>query len=423
MTRGTKFVASAALAVAVAFSASAPAVEAAQLTASQIQAVVSLLQAFGADASSIANVEQALGGVETSASTTAVSSGLIGFFRIGSEGDGVTLLQILLAADPSIYPEGVVSGYFGALTQKALRQYQKKHGFEQVGFVGPRTLRQLQEDLEDNPVGTEDDDDADEDGDEDGDDSQNRGRGHRFCAIVPPGHLIAPGWLRKHGGVVPVIPTCQTLPGGIAKKLGQGSGTGTTTPDTTAPTISNIDVESITATSAKVEWDTNEKATSVVAFGTTASYGSTVSAGATRSTSHSLSLTGLTAATAYHYRITSVDGAGNAATSSDETFTTLSTSDTTAPVIDVIEVNSITSTSAEVKWDTNEDATSKVYYSASTPLVIGTASTVSDSTLENSHDLDLSSLTASTTYYYLVVSADAAGNTATSSQNSFATLP
>src|SRR3989344_4363314 len=231
MMQNTKFVVAAVLAVVMVVSVGAPAAQAATLSTAQIQAVISLLQAFGADASSITNVEQALGGVQTSASTTAVSSGLIGFFRIGSEGDGVELLQLLLATDPSIYPEGVISGYFGALTQKALRQYQKKHGFEQVGFVGPRTLRQLQEDLEDNPVGTEDDDDADEDGDEDGDDSQNRGRGHRFCAIVPPGHLIAPGWLRKHGGVVPLVPTCQRLPGGIAKKLGSGSGTGTTTPD------------------------------------------------------------------------------------------------------------------------------------------------------------------------------------------------
>ena len=416
MMRITKFVAAAACAAVLVVSAGASA-QAATLSASQIQAVLSLLQAFGADAASVTNVEAALTGVQTSssASTSAVSPGMIGFLRLGSQGDGVKILQLLLAADPSVYPEGLVSGYFGQLTQKALRQYQKKHGLEQVGFIGPRTLQNLEDELEDNPLSVEDDDD------EDGD-SQNRGRGHRFCAIVPPGHLIAPGWLRKQGGVVPLVPTCQTLPPGIAKKLGSGSGTGTTTPDTSAPLITEIDEDSITATSAEVEWKTDEKATSVVAFGTTASYGSTVSKGATRETSHSVLLTGLSASTEYHYRITSVDGAGNAATSSDRTFTTSGVADITAPSLSNIVVNNIAATSARVEWDTNEDATSKVYYGTATSLDTATATFFSESELDNSHSVDLTGLTSSTTYYYVVESKDEAGNTATSDEESFTTI-
>jgi hypothetical protein len=41
-------------------------------------------------------------------------------------------------------------------------------------------------------------------------------------------------------------------------------------------------------------------------------------------TSHTRTLSGLSAGTTYHYRVRSVDGAGNSATSGDATFTTSS---------------------------------------------------------------------------------------------------
>jgi hypothetical protein len=75
-----------------------------------------------------------------------------------------------------------------------------------------------------------------------------------------------------------------------------------------------------------------------------------------------------------------------------------------------------------VGWTTNESATSKVYYATSTPVNIGTASSVSDTTLITSHSLNLSGLVASSTYYYLVESKDAALNTSTSTEFSFPTL-
>lgn len=411
MNRSTKFLAATALAVVATVSVSLPVpAQAAALTTAQIQSVVSLLQAFGVDSTTITNVEQTLGGATTdtaNASTTAVSSSMIGFLRLGNEGDAVKLLQILLAADPSIYPEGIVSGYFGQLTQKALKQYQKKHGLEQVGFIGPRTLKNLEDDLDENGIASEDD-------------SSNRGRGHRFCAIVPPGHLVAPGWLRKNGGTAPLIPTCQKLPPGIAAKL--SATTTTSNSDKTAPALSSVDATAITNTAATITWTTNESATGLVSFGTTTAYGMSASTGSTRSTSHSIMLTGLTASTQYHFRVTSTDASGNTATSSDEDFTTLATADTTAPVISDVETHSVAATTAEIRWDTDEDATSKVYYATTTPVSVATASLASSNTLEDSHEINLSGLTASTTYYYFVVSADAANNAATSSQVSFETL-
>jgi len=47
--------------------------------------------------------------------------------RLGSFGGEVKLLQSWLAQDQSIYPEGIISGYFGYLTQRAVIRFQEKY--------------------------------------------------------------------------------------------------------------------------------------------------------------------------------------------------------------------------------------------------------------------------------------------------------
>jgi peroxiredoxin len=102
--------------------------------------------------------------------------------------------------------------------------------------------------------------------------------------------------------------------------------------DTTAPVISNITVTNITTSAATVTWTTNEAATSVVEYGTTSAYGSTKS-DSELVTSHSLTLTGLSADTTYHYRVKSVDAANNSATSSNNTFVTAKPAATPTPAV------------------------------------------------------------------------------------------
>src|SRR6185503_13924191 len=51
----------------------------------------------------------------------------------GSTGTDVTRLQQFLALDPSVYPEGTVSGYFGALTEKAVQRWQSKYNVVSSG--------------------------------------------------------------------------------------------------------------------------------------------------------------------------------------------------------------------------------------------------------------------------------------------------
>ena len=93
-----------------------------------------------------------------------------------------------------------------------------------------------------------------------------------------------------------------------------------TAADVTAPIISSV-ASSTTQTTATITWTTDETATSTVNYGTTSGYG-TASTSSSLVTSHSITLTGLTAGTTYHFQVASADASGNVATSSDQTFTT-----------------------------------------------------------------------------------------------------
>lgn len=460
---------------------------------------------------------------------------LVRNMAIGAEGEDVRALQLLLAADPEIYPEGLFTGYFGPLTAKAVKKFQEKNGIEQVGFVGPKTLKKLNEKLKNSSVIVVGD--------------GQTITASTTCTVLPPGHYIAPGWNKKMNddddddedededddngkknknkgaklGTIPFTIPCGQLPPGIAKKINWGTTTPpvvdttapiilstsvtdisttsarvnwttneatraqiaygtstsytvetgwsagantnhshlitgltantvyyfrvrvkdaagnvttgpdqtfTTTPvaptDTVAPIILSTSVVDISTTSARVNWTTNEAAHAQIAYGTTTSYTTETGWSTGTNVNHSYLITGLSASTTYHFRIQVKDAAGNVTTGSDQTFTTSAVpppADTTAPVISGISAGSIASTTASISWTTNENATSKVYYGTATPLNLGTASYIADSSLVTSHMKALSGLTASTTHYYVVESQDGAGNTATSTENSFMTLP
>lgn len=349
---------------------------------------------------------------------------LVKNLRQGSTGEDVTILQALLAADPDVYPEGLITGLYGPLTTKAVRKFQAKYGIEQAGVVGPKTLKKLNELLKEHPLALSDDEDDEDDDNDDNSSSLNSGKGSRPCAIVPPGHLIAKGWLKKNEK--PLVPVCQNLPPGIGKKIDDDDDddNATTTPDTTAPVITAVNVSNITTTGATITWSTNESSDSDVYFSTVSPLSkpsSTKVSNNSMVTNHSINLTGLTPSTVYHFVVESKDAAGNESTSVQNSFTT-ATPDTTAPIISNVVV-SASSTSATITWATNENSTSKVYYGTTTPLVLASSSVAEVSGLTLSHSVGLSSLTASTTYYYVIESKDASNNTTKTTEASFITTP
>jgi len=189
-------------------------------------------------------------------------------------------------------------------------------------------------------------------------------------------------------------------------------------PDTTPPAISAVSSSGVSSSAATITWTTNEASDSQVDFGTTTGYGSSSSLITSRVTSHSASLSGLSASTLYHYRVKSRDAAGNLATSGDFTFTTQAPPDTTPPVISGVGSSGVTSSAATINWTTNEASNTQVDYGTTTSY--GSSSPL-NTALVTSHSASLNSLSANTLYHYRVKSRDAAGNLATSRDFTFTT--
>lgn len=60
--------------------------------------------------------------------------------ELGNSGSDVSTLQTFLAKDVTIYPQGLVTGYFGSLTKSAVSNFQVRNSIPSVGRVGPVTL-------------------------------------------------------------------------------------------------------------------------------------------------------------------------------------------------------------------------------------------------------------------------------------------
>ena len=194
-----------------------------------------------------------------------------------------------------------------------------------------------------------------------------------------------------------------------------------TTQNTKPPVISNISTQ-VSTSSVLVTWRTDKLANSTVEYGLDQNYGSTTHS-SIFTTDHNIAISGLASSTTYHFRVISVDQDNNSATSSDNTFTTLYLSvstqnDHTPPIISNISVATVSDEQATVTWTTNELSTSQVFYGTTDQYG---SQTPEDSTLTYLHSVTITGLTKKTTYHYSVSSADAAGNSTSSSDNIFTT--
>ncbi len=64
----------------------------------------------------------------------------------GARGEHVTALQdFLIEKGFLVLPEGVIKGYFGGATKKALMKYQESVGVTPTGYFGPKTRMMMQD--------------------------------------------------------------------------------------------------------------------------------------------------------------------------------------------------------------------------------------------------------------------------------------
>ncbi|MBU4455254.1 fibronectin type III domain-containing protein [Patescibacteria group bacterium] len=174
-----------------------------------------------------------------------------------------------------------------------------------------------------------------------------------------------------------------------------------TTPS--GPIISATSTSDIKNSSAVISWTTDIAANSYIVYATTTAFSYTTETGSASSvTSHSVTLSGLSANTIYYYYIKSGDSIDNNA---GEYYSFTTTSDTTAPTITFTEATDATvlsDTSARIVWTTSELATSTVEYGLDTSY----ASSTSNTNLNINQSITLSSLTKGTTYYFRLKSWD-----------------
>jgi len=203
------------------------------------------------------------------------------------------------------------------------------------------------------------------------------------------------------------------------------------------PTISNVTASNITDHGATISWTTDFDATSKVYYGVDLFSSQLESSDSLFSTSHSITLSGLSAGTIYEYFVESAYDTTNVSYYPyDEgsgsfimlTFTTLGVGDTvtpdpddtTSPVISNVQAINIFGDGAQIEWITDEPADSKVEYGTS----IDSYPFISDWRCDaggyvTNHCINLIGLAFDATYYYRVTSIDPSGNTATSPEHLF----
>lgn len=154
-TRFVAVVGGAVVALGLMFGAIATPVHAAALTSSQVSAIISLLQSFGADAATIANVQASLTGsapASTGGSTGgSCSAQFTQDLTVGSTGSQVMALQKFLNMSASTQVSasgagspGMETSTFGPATKAAVMKFQSANGISPVsGFVGPLTRAKL----------------------------------------------------------------------------------------------------------------------------------------------------------------------------------------------------------------------------------------------------------------------------------------
>jgi len=187
------------------------------------------------------------------------------------------------------------------------------------------------------------------------------------------------------------------------------------------PQVSTAAATNVTSSGATLNGSVNPEGTATTyqfQYGTTTSYGSVIpvspaSAGSgTSAVNESANLTGLSANTTYHYRITATNATGTS-NGSDQQFTTSSRAQ--APVVVTQAATSAGQTTATLNGTVNPESQSTTYhfeygtttsYGTLIPVPDGSAGSGSTAVAENAN---VTGLTASTLYHFRLDATNATG--------------
>lgn len=111
-----------------------------------------------------------------------------------------------------------------------------------------------------------------------------------------------------------------------------------------------------------------------------------------------------------------------ASTTPGTTTPATTTPDVVAPIISNLLITTGTTT-ANITWNSNENASSTLYLSTSSPVNVSASSTQTlfEKVFTKVHSVSLDNLASSTVYHFLIRSLDLSGNSTTSLESSFTT--
>jgi chitodextrinase len=255
---------------------------------------------------------------------TATPPELTRFLSRGASGNDVSKLQNFLAKDKEIYPEGLITGYFGPLTEAAVKKWQEKHGIESAGSVGLKTIAKFQELSKEVKQGLM--------------------NAPEIYAIATTTLIQATSTVPS--GTIPAVPAIPAVPssesGAIAVPATPATPaiiSSTLIADTAAPSApTGLTASSTSSSQITLYWNASTDNVGVAGYKIyrNGSYLTSV-------TTLSYSDTGLSAGTSYSYTVAAYDAAGNvSAQSSSISITTLSS---TAANSSSLSVTSLSPTS------------------------------------------------------------------------------
>lgn len=369
-----------------------------------IQQLMAQVQALQAQLSAIQGGGNVASPVSIPAQSVAVLP-IVSTLSQGSRGDEVSVMQALLALDTSAYPSGLVTGYFGVLSDIALRMFQKNQKLTQNGITDIKTRDALNVLLQKYPLAFE-----------------HVGGVKKLCAAISQGVAMPTGWTRvQQGTSSAVVSRCSVMPQGVSAPLSAPITSIVPTTiinpgatDKNAPVISNVAITSVTANAMTVKWATDKEVQSVIDWWKKPEYVSVAVdtwSNETWTKTHLKTLSGLEPDTIYYVRITARDKFGNMTVYPEQIAKTNPLADKTAPGILSVRVDRWEST-ATVMWTTNEPTKGKVYYGTMTPLktTATTTQSVSTTALATSTTVTVSGLEVGKIYYYIIEASDAANN-------------
>jgi phosphodiesterase/alkaline phosphatase D-like protein len=182
-------------------------------------------------------------------------------------------------------------------------------------------------------------------------------------------------------------------------------------PDLLPPTVRAVRVEGVTEQSAWIIWETDEPSTSIVETGFTDQYELGANTDTSFSNLHQVNLVNLNAEALYHFRVRSVDVAGNYSPALTGTFQTLAVPDTLGPYISpqpiVVQVSDHAAT---ISWGADELSDSFVEFVAEGDTIRHLRGDPAPVPAGQSHVVNVDGLLPDTRYFYTVSSRDLNGN-------------